>query len=250
MPSIEPEFRVAIFADCHLPLESGHSDFETFLHTFEQVAKQAETIVLLGDVFQVWAAVPVFDHENGRKLLELIESLSGSCRTIMVEGNWDFYIRKSFFAYFDAVEIDSRGEHLVFVHGHMDHLFSDRLLMWVLKSRLTCALFKTKLFSSLARKLNRKFKEGEFSKQVQPNELLKVADRLIKRFPGSDRIFAGHFHTFFQHGAVTVLPDYHSTKTFLALSDKPALYRFDRGKFQPIEIPEIPSSLFSQNTGH
>ncbi len=238
MPSTDPSFRVAIFADCHLSVEPGHPDFERFLHTFTEVAKQTETIVLLGDVFQVWAAVPVFDHENGYRLLSLVKSLSGNCRTIMVEGNWDFYIEKTYSSYFDAISedavaIESSGERLIFVHGHMDHLFSDRLLMGILKSRIARFLFKAKMFSGLARKLNRKFQEGELSKQVRQDELLAVANRLAGRFPDSDRIFVGHFHTAWQYGNVTIIPDYHSTGAFLGLSDNPALYRFDHDQIVP-----------------
>lgn len=241
MPSTDPAFRVAIFADCHLPVEPGHPDFERFRHTFMEVARQTETIVLLGDVFQVWAAVPVFDHENGRALLETVKALSGSCQTIMVEGNWDFYIEKTYSETFDkvsedAVSIESNGERIVFVHGHMDNLFWDRLLMKMLKSRLARALFQSKTFSVLARKLNKKFQEGALSKQIRPDELLTVAQRLIKRFLGSDRIFVGHFHTFWQHGNVTVIPDYHSTHSFLGLSDKPALYRFEHDRISPVNL--------------
>jgi len=238
MPSTDPRFRAAIFADCHLSVKPGHSDFERFLHTFTEVAKQTETIVLLGDVFQAWAAVPAFDHENGHRLLSLVKSLSGNCRTIMVEGNWDFYIEKTYSSYFDAisedaVRIESGGERLVFVHGHMDHLFSDRLLMGILKSRIARFLFKTKMFSGLARKLNRKFQEGELSKSVQPEEFLMVASRLKKRFPEADHIFAGHFHTTWQYDNVTIIPDYHSTRAFLGLSGNPALYRFDHDQIVP-----------------
>lgn len=252
MPSSEPLFRVVIFADCHLPVEPAHPDFEAFLSTFSHLSEQTETIVLLGDVFRIWAAVPVFDHENGRRLLEAIRSVSQNCRTVMVEGNWDFYIRKAFADYFyeiseDAVGLESAGERLVFVHGHMDHLFSDRLLMWVLKSRLARLFFKTKLFSGLACKLNRKFQEGEFSKAVTPDELMRVADRLTKRFPDADRIVIGHFHADWQHGKVTVVPDYHSTQAFLGLSDKAALYRFDHERIVPVNS-EGSLPLSGQNT--
>ncbi|NOY21956.1 MAG: hypothetical protein GXO70_00385 [Acidobacteria bacterium] len=252
MPSTESLFRVVIFADCHLPVTLGHPEFEAFLHTFEQVAKQTETIVLLGDVFRVWAAVPVFDHENGYVLLETIRSVSDNCRVIMVEGNWDFYIKKAYFDAFDrvsedAVVIESEGERLVFVHGHMDHLFSDRLLMRLLKSRLVCTLFRWKRFFGLARKLNRKFQEGGLSKTVQPDELIKVADRLTKRFPGSDRIFVGHFHQSWQKGIVTGIPDYHSTRSFLGLSNEPALYRIDSGRVVPVYSDVFPP-LSGQDT--
>ncbi len=243
MPSIDPRFRIAIFADCHLPVEPDHPDFVTFLQNLKQAANRAETVVLLGDIFQVWAAIPVFDHKNGQELLKTIKSLSEKCKTVMVEGNWDFYIRKTYAAYFDeisedAVEINLHGKRIVFVHGHMDHLFSDRLLMRILKSRPAHTLFKTKLFSGLARKLNRKFKEGEFSKPVQPEELLTVARRLIRRFPGSDHIFSGHFHTAFQHGNVTIIPDYRSTGAFLCVGDSISLCRFHKGQIIPHNITD------------
>jgi len=238
VPSIEPRFRIVIFADCHLPVETNHPDFTAFLQNFKQAAKETEVLVLLGDVFRVWAAIPAFDHENGQTLLKTVSSLSGKCRVIMVEGNWDFYIRKTYAEYFDeisedAVEIKSHGERIVFVHGHMDHLFSDRMLMRILKSRPAYAMFKTKLFSGLARGLNRKFKEGEFSKTVQPEELPAVTRKLSRRFPNSDRIFSGHFHTSFQNGIVTIIPDYRSTGTFLCVSDSISLCRFHNGQIVP-----------------
>jgi len=238
VPYTDSRFRVAIFADCHLPVKPGHSDFETFLKIFKTVAQQTETIVLMGDIFQIWAAVPVFNHENGHRLLNTVESLSGKCRTLMVEGNWDFYIKKAYSHYFDeisedAIEIESGGEHLVFVHGHMDYLFSDRLLMGLLKSTIARTIFRWKRLSGLAQKLNRKFQEGEFSKQVQPDELIRVAERLTKRFPDSDRIFVGHFHQSWQQGLVTGIPDYHSTGAFLGLTDQPRLYCFDHDRIIP-----------------
>ncbi len=250
MPSTEPAFRVVIFADCHLPVESGHPDFEVFLHTFKQVAKQTEIIVLLGDVFQVWAAVPVFDHENGHVLLKAIQSVPDNCQVIMVEGNWDFYIKDHYSEYFDeisedAISLESREEQLVFVHGHMDHLFLDRLLTKILKSKPARWFFRRKQFSGLARKLNRKFQEGELSKQVRPGELLAVARRLARHFPNSDHIFIGHFHTSWHHGNVTVVPDYHSTRSFLCLSDKPAIYRFENNEISPVNSD---GSLSDQNT--
>jgi len=252
VPSTDPKFRVVIFADCHLPVTSGHPDFTSFLHTLKEVAKQTKTIVLLGDVFRVWAAIPVFDHENGHALLEAVKSLSEKCRTIMVEGNWDFYIERAYFDCFDeisedAIEIESGGEHCVFVHGHMDHLFSDRLLMRLLKSSLARALFQWKRFSGLARKLIRIFQEGELSKQVRQDELIKVAGRLGKRFPGSDRIFVGHFHQFWQHGRVIGIPDYHGTHSFLGLSEKPALYRFNDDRISLVNS-DRPLTIFDQHS--
>ncbi len=242
VPFFDAVFRVAVFADCHLPVESGHPAFEGFLRDFELVAAQSERVVFLGDVFRVWAAVPGFDHENGRRLLDRIRSVSEGCRVLMVEGNWDFFIRRGFSDFFDEVSEDALaltfgGERLVFVHGHLDHLFSDRLFIRCLKSGVCYHLFRRKWFAAgPGRKLNRVFQDGELSKAVSQGELLAVAKRLERRFPRADRIVAGHFHRSFSAGKVVFVPDYFSTGMFLGFSDDDSfIYRVENNQVVPVD---------------
>ena len=218
MPSTDFRLDLAVFSDCHLPIQNGHPDVDRFFQVLRGASDVSNHVVLLGDVFQVWAGIPPFDHGNGHRLLDLLEEL-GTDRFSLVEGNWDFYIQRVFGDRFARVtpvgfQMELGGRIIRFAHGHLHTGWKDRLWMGCLKSAMAYHLFKTGWFNGFLSSLNRRFQAGMYSEVLTQGRLENMCQRLEQQYGDADRIICGHAHRLFQHGRVTVLPDYHSTGLF------------------------------------
>ena len=231
MPSNEFPLSLAVIADCHLPIETDHPVFRRFLDELATIHGAADIVVLLGDVFQVWAPGTVFDHENGKTLVARIQDLPR--RTVLVEGNWDFFLEKRLSG---VVEAHETVLHLTLAdtlqvaltHGHMDTGWKDRVWMHLLKSAPSRRWFSTRTVGAwLGRKLNDTFMTGEFSKSLSDDALIRMFRRLARRFPSTHRIICGHVHRAVRWDPVVSAPDYYSTHAFLGLdrNGTPGLYR-------------------------
>jgi len=240
MPSTDTRLQLAVLADCHLPIDTDHPDFDAFLQQLEHLHRQADTVVLLGDIFQVWAPGTVFDHTNGRRLLDAIRSAPG--RTILLEGNWDFFLEHRLARSVEAHETDTsltiRHKRIALAHGHLHTGWKDRLWMGLLKSAPARWLFSTRAVgTTLARKLNRMFARGAFSKSLPDGALRAMGERLSRHFPDADWIVCGHVHRPVRMGRVMALPDWYETGAFLGWPDglEPGLYRVTDGRLTPAE---------------
>ncbi len=239
MQSTEAISSIAVLSDGHVSPIPGDPSFHQFLETVSILLDQVEHLVLLGDVFQVWAAAPPFDHANGRALLKLIDE-RGPGRVSLVEGNWDFYLKQRYGDHFarcseHAIQLSVGGSQTVFVHGHQFTGFRDGLLVRMLKWAPVRYLFRRGWLKGAAGRLNRSFQEGAYSVKLRPDELPVICGRILKSYPRSDRVFCGHFHQAFTCGRICGLPDYHSTGTFWLSTPSEGLYRMEGGKPVPAD---------------
>lgn len=241
MDSTEKQLQVAVITDAHLPVESGHPDMAQFLIMLEAVSAVSTHVILLGDLFRVWAVVPPFDHENGRLLLEAVQRI-GRDRFSFVEGNWDFYVDRAFpdsFARISRHGLELRLDNHTFrfVHGHLHTGWKDRLWMGLLKSGIAYRLFKTGWFRGLLFRLNRSFQTGMYSEILDDHRLAELCTTLEAHFPSADRIICGHAHRMFSGGKVTILPDYHSTGLVWGYDDRDRYFRYAGDR-----MAEVPSN--------
>lgn len=241
MPSIEPVSSVAILSDCHVSIESGSPDFIRLCNTMSMLLDHVEHVVLLGDVFQVWTAVPPFDHDNGRALLNLIDR-KGPGRVSLVEGNWDFYLASRYAHHFAhcserSIVLDVQGRKTAFVHGHQFTGFQDGLLVRILKWPPVRWMFRHGWLNGAAKRLNRSFQDGAYSVKMAPEMLSAVCKHLTRAFSRADRIFCGHFHTAVQCDRIRILPDHHRTGAFWMSAPTAGLYRMENGN--PVPAADI-----------
>ncbi len=241
MPSTETVVSVGVITDSHVSVDPGHPEFVTFLDTVTRLLDYVEHLVLLGDVFQVWAAAPPFDHTNGRALLKLIDE-RGPGRVSLVEGNWDFYLKQTYGDHFArcserAIQLDVNGCQTTFVHGHQFTGIRDGLLVRILKWAPVHYLFRHGWLKGAAGRLNRSFQDGAYSVKLRLDELPAIGGRMLKSFSRSDRIFCGHFHRAFTCDRICGLPDYYSTGTFWMSAPAEGLYRMADG--QPVQADDI-----------
>ncbi len=234
MHSTEKQLQIAVITDAHLPVESGHPDVTQFLNVLETVAAISTHVILLGDLFRVWAVVPPFDHENGSLVLETVERI-GRERFSLVEGNWDFYVDRVYPDRFAAIsqeglDIQVNGGSFRFVHGHLHTGWKDRLWMALLKSGLAYRIFKTGWFSGFLQRLNRRFQTGMYSEVLDEGRLVDLCTALTAAYPSADRVICGHAHRMFSRGNVTILPDYHSTGLVWGYDDRDRYFRYTGGR--------------------
>jgi len=235
----EPKGFVYLVADAHLgDSRSPVPDFLAMLHHLEDPA----LVVLLGDLFKVWLALPKFWDTQVRLLLEGLQQLRARGIPLwFVVGNRDFFLPRrpallqSSGLPFDAVIpeaalLEWNGRRYGLTHGDLANRDDTQYLRWrrLSRSRPFEALFRA-MPGPLARQLALHLETvlantNQDIKILYPAEELDAFAHDLLHHPRKlDAAFIGHFHreetiTSPGHpGALRIVPDWFSTRKIMRL---------------------------------
>lgn len=202
----EEMIRYILVADSHLPDEpAGTEEFFSMLDSLARFASSFEkekrpSLVFLGDIFELWIALPGYEKESHRRFLDWCGRHKEEFPVLFVEGNHEFFVsflhRKSF-TFCTANRI--RENDTVFLHGDLVNLsdWKYRSLRVLLRNPVTALLLY--LFAgfggkALAEKVRMKLKGTNLeNKNAFPRSFLeKRASSLFRKEGGT--LVSGHFH--------------------------------------------------------
>lgn len=209
-----------LIADAHVNAAAGtHRPFFNMLSALE---KTTEDIVFMGDIFDLWIALPGFEQTVHHHFLTWCRQQKARREIGYIEGNHEFFLseekRDAFsWATDRAFRADGRGS--LFCHGdRINH--RDRNYLWfraLVRNRPVKELLRIiPLGPFWAAHIKKKLKHTNqaFRSCLPREELLRFLS--TARAGGIKRIFVGHFHqeAFFRQGdaQLYVLPDWMGTR--------------------------------------
>lgn len=195
---------ILLISDLHL--EEKRPDItRAFLHFLATRARQAETLYILGDFFEVWIGddgMTPFQHEIACALRELSDA---GTRIYLIHGNRDFLIGKRFCReagctlLSDPHKVQMNGEPVLLMHG--DSLCTldigyMKLRRW-LRNPLSLLILRNLPLSSrqkLARKLRN---ESRTQTQMKASEIVDVTPQEVVKVMAAHcvrTLIHGHTH--------------------------------------------------------
>jgi UDP-2,3-diacylglucosamine hydrolase len=225
----------AVFvADCHL--DERPETLEPFLALLRALPEKAESLYLLGDLFNLWMALPWLESACHRRVLgALAEARAAGMETHFVEGNRDFFgarrrdlAGRVFDSYTeDAMVCERAGRRMLLYHGDRVNRHDRSYLRWraFAKSGFAFALahllppwpgrFFIHAVEHRMRRSNENYKMGI----VPIVECQRYAESKFEN--DFDTVLLGHFHqerrVKLDKGELIVMPMWGDTRRFLAL---------------------------------
>ncbi|MEZ4525560.1 MAG: metallophosphoesterase [Desulfobacterales bacterium] len=224
-----------IVADSHVNTEAGPA----FLRMLEFLAKSGEDIVFLGDIFDLWIALPGYETELHRQFLAWCAVQKQKQSIGLVEGNHEFFVAQEKKLYFtwaaDSVFYETAAG-LLFCHGDTVNTKDRNYLLFrkltrniVIKSLLRVIPFGPIIVEQIKRQI--KSRKSEFRKHMPKEEIVRFADEQFRK--GIHTIFLGHFH---HNGGYVhapsgnhrlfVIPDWLSTRQITHYDEKSGEIRY------------------------
>ncbi len=185
-----------LIADSHLNENTPSLDeFQNFL---EWISSSDHDLCFLGDIMELWIALPKFENAMHRKFLDWCRNEISRRKIYFLEGNHEFFVSARHADCFSAGSRDCLevGTDL-FCHGdliqrhQLDHLLFRRLS----KSRFAFFLLRflpgAQMLVGMIQAFMRK-KSRRYSKHLPLPEIFRWIDG--KKRTGQQNIFLGHFH--------------------------------------------------------
>lgn len=209
-----------IVADAHINEADGN--YASFCKMLKRLGDSAQDIVFLGDIFDLWLALPRYENDIHRQFLQWCRNQKTHRNIGFIEGNHEFFLAEERYENFtwcsqDPWMLDGRGN--LFVHGDSINQSDKKylLLRKLMKNRITKSIFRHLPFGpQIAPMLKRKLEKTNptFRKQLPEDEIRDFAETQFSN--GVQTIFVGHFHQNYdyQNSAsrkLYVLPDWYST---------------------------------------
>jgi len=197
--------RAIFLSDAHLSQDDLHT--RNFLNLVEKAAAEDIPLFLLGDIFDLWFGAPGLTFRYQEPVIERLRELRrGGLRLYYVEGNRDFYLKKThegstFHAVSEGEMIAVVGSRSVYLsHGDTVNRADLAYRFWktVSKNPLAYAalsLLPPALVLPVADRLERKLKRTNrrFRESFPEKESREFALRMFAS--GVDFVILGHFHT-------------------------------------------------------
>jgi UDP-2,3-diacylglucosamine hydrolase len=193
-----------VLADAHL--RDGDPEVEVFQGFLRTLPSRAETLILLGDLFDLWIGEPSFTSECHRRVVDTLRELKAAgTRITYIEGNRDYHLRRLTGGDpFDEVaesgtrlKVGGRTIHLS--HGDLVNRRDRPYRRWrrVAKGPVLLAALRL-LPDAVARKLAARMEKviAKTNRQHRisfPEEECREFARQCRR-EGSDTLILGHFH--------------------------------------------------------
>lgn len=194
----------AFVADCHLDVHiPDQQRFASFLDRFPD---EAQTLVLMGDLFNLWVAFENYEEDYHRDVLDsLARARARGVKILFIEGNREFFVAGGPRAsVFDEASAEVRdfaygSRKLCLMHGDTVNLEDRRYLRWRAFSRGSFMKSLVRLLPgwlgrALARSAeksmrgtNRQYKK-HFPEGACQARALEVFEK------GADTLIMGHFH--------------------------------------------------------
>lgn len=185
-----------LIADTHAGNEGDQNEF---FHMLEKIEGTNETVIFLGDVFDLWIAIKRYETDEHRHFLQWCETQK-ELRTIgLIEGNHEFFVtkthRNSFSWISDTTHI--QGD-LLFAHGDLVNTEDVKYLRFreQIRNKYTEFIARTLPFGpSISHLIKRKSKNtNKHYRSVFPEKAIKAfTDRQAES--GIKDLFLGHFHS-------------------------------------------------------
>lgn len=192
------ENKLILVADAHL---DGGKNEERFFRMLEEIRAlpPAVSLVFLGDIFDLWFALPGYESPAQIKFLQWCREESARRTVYFLEGNHEFFTaayRKDAFSGISANHIT--GTRFAFFHGDRINRrdWKYQLLRLAVRNIFTALLMRIfkKIGPGIAWKIRHSLRHtNQVNKKYFP---ARYAEETIARFAkqGINRIFAGHFH--------------------------------------------------------
>ena len=212
--------------DAHVGEAQGNAaDFSAML---ERLESDGRDIVFLGDIFDLWIALPRYERPIHREFCDWCRRQKTRRRIGFMEGNHEFFVareRAGAFSWCTDAPWRREGGGLLIVHGDLinrrdvNHLAFRRLAKSPLaRCFLRCAPRGPALAEALKRRLrrtNRRFRTG-----LPEGEIRRFAEAWLSA--DIHTVLAGHFHTARscqgpRGGRLHLLPDWHASQAVSVL---------------------------------
>ncbi|MGE0083614.1 MAG: UDP-2,3-diacylglucosamine diphosphatase [Desulfococcaceae bacterium] len=218
-----------ILADSHVNSAAGPA----FFRMLEFLANTPDDIVFLGDIFDLWIAVPKYENELHRRFLAWCAVQKQKRSIGLVEGNHEFFVaqeRKKFFTWAADAAFHENSSGFLFCHGDTINSKDRNYLLFrkltkniIIKTLLRVIPFGPAIAEQIKRQI--KSRKSEFRKHMPEDEITRFADAQFRK--GTHTIFLGHFH---QNGGyiyapsgnhrLFVLPDWLNSQTVTYYNEK------------------------------
>ena len=197
-PGIGGRKPLIIIADAHVSKARGN--FPPFFRLLEALARQDDDLVFLGDIFDLWVALPRYENELHRQFLDWCRRQKTRRSIGYLEGNREFFLAESHAEAFSWCSPgpwhQDRHGHL-FCHGDQINTQDIRYLTFrkLSKNRYTKMLLThLPLGPAMVEYLKRRLKHSNpaFRRRLPDAQIVAFAEA---RFgDGAQTVFAGHFH--------------------------------------------------------
>ena len=230
-----------IVADAHINEAAGN--FASFYKTLEIIGESEQDIIFLGDIFDLWFALPRYEKDSHRQFLAWCRNQKNHRSIGFIEGNHEFFLAEERCAYFTWCSpgpymLDDAGN--LFVHGD---LINNNDTKYLLLRKLTKNHFAKFILRYLpfgpriALRIKRMLKKTNmtFRKYLPEDKIREFADTHFSN--GVQTIFVGHFHRNYhyrnpEYGKLHVLPDWYSTHQV-------TLFEPDSGKITALDREQL-----------
>jgi UDP-2,3-diacylglucosamine hydrolase len=195
---------LVVVADAHLTQDDP--ELAPFLDFLAEVGPRASTLVLLGDVFNIWFGEPKFALRHHHRVLEALADLRRrGVRLVYVEGNRDFHLRRAllgrpFHEVSEDFLVEEHGPWRIGItHGDAVNLEDRQYRAWKAFSKsapvygaftLLPASWGIRLGESLERRLSGT--NLRHKTRFPEEQCLRYAGRVFDR--GCHALVLGHFH--------------------------------------------------------
>jgi UDP-2,3-diacylglucosamine hydrolase len=191
-------------------ISDSHIDATTAPRFFDMLSRlttHPEAVVFLGDIFELWIALPGYEEPHHQRLLDWVDARRAQGLEVgWIDGNHEFYIIERYGDRFSwATDRVHREEGCSLAHGDLvnrnDHNYlrfrrlirsgGSRFVMRLLGQLGIGARLATRLKQSL------KHTNTDFRKTLPTAELAAYAAQEFST--GARRVIVGHFHDHFRH---------------------------------------------------
>ncbi|WP_373501418.1 UDP-2,3-diacylglucosamine diphosphatase [Desulfococcus sp.] len=209
-----------LITDAHVNTAAG--THRPFFRMLDALGKTSEDIVFMGDIFDLWIALPGYEEAAHTRFLSWCREQKAGRKIGYIEGNHEFFLAEEKADAFSwatarAVLADGRGN--LFCHGdcinrrdrnylRFRELTKNRAVKQILRI-LPSGPFWAETIKKKLRHTNQAFRSA-----LPREEILRFLS--AARALGLKRIFVGHFHqeVFFRCGDthLHILPDWMTTR--------------------------------------
>jgi len=221
-----------LIADAHInEIKDRQNDFFELL---DLISTTSEDLVFLGDIFELWFAIPRFEETYQRKFLDWCKKEKQNRKIVYIEGNHEFFLSEELSEYFTVTDplyyLDKDSE-MLFMHGDMinekDKKY--RFFRWLTKNRVVKFLLR---YLPFAKKIVAVIKHRLINRNKQrgylPEELLNSFFADLEQFGNPKKVFLGHFHCKYdivtKEGALHAISDFMYNEELSVLKNDGSLH--------------------------
>ncbi len=191
--------KTVIVADAHIHGGSlGKSD--DFFKMLEWFGHFRHDVVFLGDVFELWIALPGYEDELHRRFIKWCDEALLKRSVGFIEGNHEYYISSERASHFSWVSDSSKllDDGSMFAHGDLINVRDTkyRLMRSLVRNSVSKALLKSlsPVGPSIAERIRVSLKGTNMEhRRGLPGDLLESYAEDAGR-EGAKRLVVGHFH--------------------------------------------------------